>query len=89
MNLVPLTVLWAVLASVVMALAAYRRKVANKEDDYLHMSTDVAAQQLAVAKKLEVIDKWGKILTIAAAVLGVILFALFLYNGWVNPPKSS
>ena len=62
--MIPLVVSWAILATAVLALALYRRVVANKEDDYVHVSVDVAAQQTAVAKKLEVIDKWGKILTI-------------------------
>lgn len=89
MNMIPLVVSWAVLATAVLALAFYRRAIANKEDDYLHVSTDVASQQIALAKKLEVIDKWGKILTIAAAVFGLIILALFLYNGWINPPKAA
>jgi hypothetical protein len=87
--MIPLVVSWALLATAVLALALYRRVVANKEDDYVHVSVDVTAQQTAVAKKLEVIDKWGKILTIAAAVFGLILCLLFLYNGWVNPPKPA
>ncbi|MBS1872711.1 MAG: hypothetical protein JSU00_05825 [Acidobacteria bacterium] len=89
MNLIPLVVSWAVLATAVLALALYRRTVALKEDDYLHVGNDVAAQQVALAKRLADIDKWGKILTIAAAVFGLILLALFLYNGWMNPPKAA
>ncbi len=89
MNLIPLVVSWGVLATAVLALAFYRRAVASKEDDYLHVNSDVAAQQTAMAKRLEVIDKWGKILTIVAAVFGVLLLGLFMYDGWMNPPKSS
>ncbi len=88
MNLIPLVVSWAVLATAVLVLAFYRRAVANKEDDYLHVNADVAAQQTAVAKKLEAIDRWGKILTIVAAVFGLIIIALFMYNGWMHPPKA-
>jgi hypothetical protein len=87
MNMIPLVVSWAVLASAVLALALYRKSVAAKEDDYLHVNTDVAMQQTAVAKKLEAIDRWGKILTIVAAAFGLLLLGLFLYNGWMNPPK--
>ena len=89
MNLIPLVVTWAVLATAVLALAFYRRAVASKEDDYLHVNNDVAAQQTAMAKKLEMIDRWGKILTIIAAVFGVILLGLFMYDGWINPPRPS
>ena len=87
MNLIPLVVSWAVLATAVLVLAFYRRIVANKEDDYIHVENDVTAQQIAVAKKLEAIDKWGKILTIVAAAFGLIIIALFMYNGWMHPPK--
>jgi hypothetical protein len=89
MNLTPLVVSWAVLATAVLLLAFYRRKIASKEDDYLHVNNDVAAQQTTLAKKLEGIDRWGKILTIVAAAFGLLLFVLFLYNGWVNPPRPS
>ncbi len=89
MNLLPLVVAWGALATVVLALAFYRRSVANKEDDFLHVNTNVAAQQVALAKKLEVIDRWGKILTVIAAVFAVILFGLFLYNGWTEGARIS
>lgn len=89
MNLIPLVVSWAVLATAVLALAFYRRAVASKEDDVLHVNHDVGTQQVTIAKKLEVIDKWGKILTIVAAVYGVMILGLFMYDGWMNPPKSS
>jgi len=87
MNLIPLVVSWALLATAVLVLAFYRRVVANKEDDYVHVENDVTAQQIAIAKKLEAIDKWGKILTIVAAAFGLIIIALFMYNGWMHPPK--
>ncbi len=88
MNLVPLVVIWAILATAVLVLAFYRRMVANKEDDYVHVEHDVSAQQMSVAKKLEVIDKWGKILTVITAAFGLIIIAVFLYNGWMHPPKA-
>ncbi len=92
MNLLPMFISWAALASSVLALAFYRRVVANKEDDYVHVSTavstDVSAQQIAVANKLQTIDRWGKILTVVAAVFGLALLGVFLYNGWTNPPRA-
>ena len=35
-----------------------------------------------IAKKLEMIDKWGKILTIALAVTGLILAILYGMQVW-------
>jgi hypothetical protein len=82
MNMMPLVVSWAVLASGVAGLAFYRKMVASKEDDYLHVDARTNAQQQVMARKLEALDKWGKLLTIVAAVFTVILLAVLLYNGW-------
>lgn len=82
MNIFPLVVSWAILASGVAGLAFYRKLVARKEDDFLHVDARIENQQRAVAKKLEAIDKWGKLLTIIAGVFTIILIAAMLYNGW-------
>jgi len=54
------------------------------EDDTLHVSADpdgrIAAQQAAMAARLEKIDRWGKILTIVVVVYGLVLGAAFLYQ---------
>lgn len=84
MNIMPLAVGWAVLASVVAGLAFYRRIVTRNEDDYLHVDAAATAQQQAMAKKLESIDKWGKLLTIVAGIWGMLLVGLILYNQWTQ-----
>jgi hypothetical protein len=84
MNLTPFVVSWAVLATAVVALAIWRQVVARREDDCVHVSVDVTAQQKEVANKLDVIDRWGKRLTIIAAVYGLIVACLFLYKAWVE-----
>jgi len=82
----PFIILWAVLAAVVIALIFYRRSVAQAEDDSLHVleGPKVAEQQVVMAHKLEVIDKWGKVLTVVVVVFGAILGALYLYQSWVQ-----
>jgi len=40
-----------------------------------------------MAQKLEFIDKWCKIVTVVAAVYGVLLGVLYLYQGWVQNSK--
>ena len=87
MNLLPLVLSWAVLATIVIGLAVYRSVVARKEDDYLHVNTDVASQQRAVATKLEHIERWGKLLTIVVALYALVLLGMFLYNGWVDSTR--
>jgi uncharacterized membrane protein len=84
MNIMPLAVIWAVLATVVLALALYRRSIAAKEDDIVHVNVDVTPKQEAVNKKLEAIDRWGKILTVIVVIYALVLLGLFLYSGWQN-----
>ena len=86
MNLIPLAAIWGLLALTVFALFLWRKAVASHEDDALHVldgaSAQVAAGQVAVAKKLEFIDRWGKIATVVAVVFGLVLGGLFVYQGW-------
>lgn len=92
MKLLPFVILWAVLASVVLFLALYRRIIATKEDDTLHVSHvegNAVSQQTEFAKRLEVIDRWGKLLTIVAAVFGLVLLAAYLYIGWQQGGQMS
>jgi hypothetical protein len=88
MTLVPFTVVWLALGCAVLGLAAYRKFVAwYEEDDYVHLrATDapIVAHQAAINHRLEVVDKWGKILTVAAAALGTALAGIYLYNQWVQ-----
>jgi hypothetical protein len=84
-NLMPFAIAWALLGVVVAALALMRRSVSGKEDDSIHLGGGGAAitsEQLAVAKKLEQIDKWGKMLTIVLVVTGLILAILYGMQVW-------
>jgi hypothetical protein len=88
MSLVPFVILWILMGVAVLALFVWRKTVTRNEDDNLHVSDGAAAQktalQIAVAQKLEVIDKWGKIATVVAVVYGVILGGLFVYQSWIQ-----
>ena len=84
-NFTPWAVLWSVLAIVVLVMAGYRKVISDKEDETLHLSNPSAsAQQVTVAHKLEVIDKWGKLLTIIAAAFGLLLGLAYTYQTWVQ-----
>lgn len=90
MSLVPFVIVWAVLAAVVIALLIYRGVVAGHEDDMLHVEDTtgtLASQQEQVAKKLEVIDRWGKILTVLVVLYGLGLAAAYVYNAWTDTSR--
>lgn len=77
--------LWALLAVSVIVLVVWRKTVAREEDDQVHMlHTEAVPHQVLVAHKLEVIDKWGKVVTALTIAYGVIIAALFIYQTWVQ-----
>ena len=85
MNFIPFLGLWIVMAIVVIVMIARRKSVAHQEDESLHVAdAGASAHQAEVAHKLDVIDKWGKILTAVTIVYGLLLGALYLYQSWVE-----
>jgi len=87
MNLTPFLIAWVVLASFVLVLAGYRRLVARSEDDFLHVregDTSLVSHQASIAGRLDLVDKWGKALTVVAFAFGLILAALYVYEKWVE-----
>jgi hypothetical protein len=77
-NLLPLLVVWTVLALAVLAMFIWRRSVASNEDDSLHLMHGTLTQQTTVAQKLDVIDKWGKILTVITVLFGLLIAAVYV-----------
>ena len=87
MSLAIPTLLWVALAFAVLLLAGYRKFLARNEDDLVHIAEGEAgmiSEQVVMAHKLEVIDRWGKILTVASLVYGLLLSAAFLYKVWLE-----
>ena len=89
-NLVPFTIPAAVLVLAVIALYLWRRSVAAHEDDTIHVLSDAGAipEQVTVAHKLAVIDRWGKLVTIVAAVYGIAIGVLFVYQQWAASGRT-
>ena len=78
---------WCAMAALVLSLAMYRKFVARTEDDLVHLGDAddrLVIQQKAMASRLEWIDRWERILTTATIVFGLIVGALYLYNGWMD-----
>ncbi|GIU76418.1 MAG: hypothetical protein KatS3mg004_3505 [Bryobacteraceae bacterium] len=83
-NLTPYAIAWGVLALIVVALAIWRQHLAAQEDDTLHLSgpETVITQQMTVARKLELVEKWGKALTVVLAITGLILAVMYGMYLW-------
>ena len=86
-NLLPYIVFWGVLAVVVLALIVYRKSIADQEDDSLHLEGNAPGNQVALAHKLALIDRWGKSLTVVAVLYGLALAAAYVYQIWTTVPS--
>lgn len=92
MNIVPFVFLWGVLVAGVLSLALYRKFLANKEDNLVHVldnDANLIPEQVAMTQKLTQIDHWGKMLTVLALVYGLVLAAFFLYQAWNSSGQIS
>jgi hypothetical protein len=86
----PFVIAWLVLGVCVGALAIYRKFLANREDDMVHLVSGESkvSSQITMAERLQKIDFWGKTLTIVLAVYGLALLGIFIYrqyNGFYTP----
>jgi len=90
MNLVPYLVIWIPLAVVVLVLAIYRSMIASHEDETLHvLESDAPAvtAQVKLSRRLDVIERWGKILTVVVVVYGLVIAGMYLYSIWQQGAK--
>ena len=84
-NFTPWMILWAAMALAVLVMAGYRKIVSVREDETLHLvNPSESARQVAIFHKLERIDKWGKLLTVVAAIYGLLLAIAYTYQTWVQ-----
>jgi hypothetical protein len=86
MNLIPYFVLWSILAVGVLALALYRKLITiHGDDEFVHLGAGeetLIPHQVALGRRLEFIDRWGKFLTICTAAFGLLIAAVFLFQAW-------
>jgi hypothetical protein len=90
MNLTFYLATWIPLAVVVGALGLYRNMMASHEDESIHVLDGDApqvAEQAKLSHKLEVIERWGKILTVILVVYGLIIGVMYLYYVWQQGAK--
>ncbi|HKW96465.1 MAG TPA: hypothetical protein VJN43_01980 [Bryobacteraceae bacterium] len=85
-SLIPFVAGWVALACGVAGLAIYRRMISGQEDEMIHVRDSESvhiSHQATMAQRLEIIDRWGKILTVVALVYGVALAAAYFYQVWM------
>jgi len=90
MNLTFYLATWIPLAVVVAALAIYRNMMASHEDESLHVLDGDAPQvaaQIKLSHRLEVIERWGKILTAVLVTYGLVIGVMYLYFVWQQGAK--
>jgi len=81
--MIPLVSLWCLMAIAVLVLAVMRKMASKDESEVLHPDDKAFEDhQAVIAQRLEKIDTWGKIVTAVTVVFGLLLCALYLYNGW-------
>ena len=85
MSLLLLLVVWVVLSHGVLTLFLWRQAVARTEDDSLHVMHGTITSQTTLSQKLDVIDKWGKILTVVTVVLGLLIAVAYVVLQFVRP----
>ncbi len=79
--------IWAALTLVVVFLAIYRKRIDAKADDMVHVLDEEqgsVAVQTAVSKKIAVIDRWGKVLTVLVALYLLAIGGLYLYQSFAQ-----
>lgn len=82
-NWTPYLAVWSFFALIVLVLAAYRKMLSTREDDSLHVAEGTAGlipEQVANAHKIDVVEKWGKLLTAVVVVAGLALAAVYFYG---------
>lgn len=84
LDLRPYIAIWAVVSLAVLVLLIRRKMLASREDDNLHVMSEVNPQQTVISAKLDVIDKWGKVLTVVAVLFGLAIAAAYVYSTFVG-----
>jgi hypothetical protein len=85
-SLSPFVAGWLALACTIAGLAIYRRLVLIRENDMLHVLDNEShtLKQAALARRLDTVDHWGKILTVTATVFGALLAVGYFYQVWME-----
>jgi hypothetical protein len=82
MNWTPYVIAWMCLGVATLGLAVYRKFLAMKEDDYIHIEEWKAGEvvkQETMAHKMRSIDRYGEALSVLTVLGGLVLGIAYLY----------
>jgi uncharacterized membrane protein len=85
-NLTPAVVVWVILAIATLVLALVRKMISASEEDLIHLGPGEERhipEQVALAAKLKMIDRWGKTLTVITVLVGLAMAAVYLYQAFL------
>jgi len=88
-NWTPYFAVWSFFALIVLVLALYRKLLAGREDDSIHLTLGTAGlipQQIANSHRIDVVEKWGKSLTTLVVIAGLAMASIYLYGVWLTGP---
>jgi hypothetical protein len=87
-DMTPFVAIFVVLGLVTLGLALYRRLITADEEDVVRLGPgeerEIPKQQ-ALAQRLNVIDRWGKTLTVLTLIIGIGIGCAYLYKAWLDP----
>ena len=75
---------WSVFLVGYVVLLTYRKQMERSEDETLHVLADsrLVSMQETIAHKLDVLDRWCKILLAVVIVYGLAIAGYYLYSAW-------
>ncbi len=79
----PYLAVWSFFALIVLVLAVYRKMLSVREDDSLHVSEGtqgLITEQVANAQRIEVVEKWGKLMTAVLVGVGLVMASVYFYG---------
>ena len=77
--------IWGVSIAGLMCLLLYRKHAEQYEDDFLHLvhaDVQLLRQQARTSHRLDVLDRWVRIVLAVVVMYGACLAAAFLYRVW-------
>ena len=86
----PLVMVWVVFAGIVLVLLINRFLLTVHEDTSIHTHAadqSLSERQAGIAHRLELIDYWGRLLTIVTLLYGLGIAGAYLFLAWQIYPK--